>query len=108
MIFIAAGIGGGTGTGAAPVIAEIAQELGALDDRRDHQAVHVRGQPSTAHRRGGRRRLQAKVDTLITIPNDRLNVVDKKMTSNVDAFRVVDDVLRQASRGSATSSRCPA
>ena len=99
MVFITAGMGGGTGTGAAPVIAEIARDLGAL-------TVGVVTKPFTFE--GARRRLNAekaceplrdKVDTLITIPNDRLqDVVDKK-TSIVEAFRVADDVLRQGIQG---------
>ena len=102
MIFITAGMGGGTGSGAAPVIAEIAKDLGSL-------TVAVVTKPFSFE--GMRRKLVAeqytellkeKVDTLITIPNDRLREVVDKKTSIVDAFRVVDDVLRQASRASAT------
>ena len=94
MIFITAGMGGGTGTGAAPVIAQIAQELGAL-------TVGVITKPFTFE--GNRRRriadegaaaFKEKVDTLITVPNDRLlQLADKKMTMNM-AFALADDVLR--------------
>jgi cell division protein FtsZ len=99
MIFITAGMGGGTGSGAAPVIAEIAKDLGAL-------TVGVVTKPFSFE--GMRRKLVAeqytellkdKVDTLITIPNDRLREVVDKKTSIVDAFRVVDDVLRQGVQG---------
>jgi cell division protein FtsZ len=99
MVFITAGMGGGTGSGAAPIIAEIARDLGAL-------TIGVVTKPFSFE--GARRRLNAeksseqlkeKVDTLITIPNDRLKDVVSKETSIVDAFRVVDDVLRQGVQG---------
>jgi cell division protein FtsZ len=99
MVFITAGMGGGTGSGAAPVIAEIARDLGAL-------TIGVVTKPFTFE--GARRRLNAekssealkeKVDTLITIPNDRLKDVVSKETTIVDAFRVVDDVLRHGVQG---------
>jgi cell division protein FtsZ len=99
MVFITAGMGGGTGSGAAPVIAEIARDLGAL-------TIGVVTKPFSFE--GARRRLNAekgsdalrdKVDTLITIPNDRLKDVVNKDTSILEAFRVVDDVLRQGVQG---------
>jgi cell division protein FtsZ len=99
MIFITAGMGGGTGSGAAPVIAEIAKDLGSL-------TVGVITKPFSFE--GIRRKLVAeqysellkeKCDTLITIPNDRLREVVDKKTSILDAFRVVDDVLRQGVQG---------
>jgi len=99
MVFITAGMGGGTGTGAAPIIAEIAKDVGAL-------TVAVVTKPFSFE--GAKRRLLAeqgiaelvdKVDTLITIPNDRLLQVVEKKTSMVDAFRIVDDVLRQGVQG---------
>jgi cell division protein FtsZ len=99
MVFITSGLGGGTGSGAAPVVAEIAKELGAL-------TIAVVTKPFTFE--GAKRRLsaekaaetlKAKVDTLITIPNDRLKDVVQKNTSILDAFRVVDDVLRQGVQG---------
>jgi cell division protein FtsZ len=99
MVFITAGMGGGTGSGAAPIIAEIGRDLGAL-------TIGVVTKPFSFE--GARRRLNAekasellkdKVDTLITIPNDRLKDVVAKETSIVDAFRVVDDVLRQGVQG---------
>ena len=99
MIFITSGMGGGTGSGAAPVIAEIAKDLGAL-------TVGVITKPFSFE--GVRRKLVAeqysellkeKCDTLITIPNDRLREVVDKKTSILDAFRVVDDVLRQGVQG---------
>src|SRR2546422_700758 len=99
MVFVTAGMGGGTGTGAAPIIAEIAKDVGAL-------TVAVVTKPFSFE--GAKRRLIAeqgiaelvdKVDTLITIPNDRLLQVVEKRTSMVDAFRIVDDVLRQCVQG---------
>ena len=99
MIFVTTGLGGGTGTGAAPVIASLASELGAL-------TIGVVTKPFSFE--GARRRLNAersieglkdKVDTLITIPNDRLKDVVQKDTAITDAFRVVDDVLRQGVQG---------
>ena len=99
MVFITAGMGGGTGSGAAPVIAEIAREVGAL-------TIGVVTKPFGFE--GAKRRMVAekttellrdKVDTLITIPNDRLKDVVSKNTSIIDAFRVVDDVLRQGVQG---------
>ena len=100
MVFITAGSGGGTGTGAAPVVARIAREVGALDRRHRHEAVLVRGR---AARRAGRpaacEELAREVDTLIVIPNARLLSVLDKSTSMVEAFRVADDVLRQGVQG---------
>lgn len=99
MVFVTAGMGGGTGTGAAPVVASVARELGAL-------TVGVVTKPFTFEQR--RRMMQAEkgitslrenVDTIITIPNDRLlQVVDKDMPI-VQAFKVADDVLRQGVQG---------
>lgn len=99
MVFIAAGMGGGTGTGAAPVIADVAKELGAL-------TVGVVTKPFT--REGKRRKEQAEhgirelkkhVDSLIVVPNDRLIGLAGKNTSILDAFKPSDDVLRQAVQG---------
>jgi cell division protein FtsZ len=99
MVFITCGLGGGTGTGASPVIAEIARDLGIL-------TVGVVTKPFTfeGHRRKtqaeeGLENLKNKVDTLITIPNDKiLSLIDKK-TPLMEAFTVVDDVLRQGVQG---------
>jgi cell division protein FtsZ len=99
MVFIAAGSGGGTGTGAAPVVAAIARELGAL-------AVGIVTKPFSFEgtRRGeqaekGVEELSRHVDTLIVIPNSRLLTVLDKRVSMVDAFRMADDVLRQGVQG---------
>lgn len=99
MVFVTCGMGGGTGTGAAPFVAEISKELGSLT-----VAVVTKPFSFEGHRRRkvaelGIAELKDKVDTLITIPNDRLlQVIDKK-TSLFDAFGVVDDVLRQGVQG---------
>ncbi len=99
MIFVTAGMGGGTGTGAAPVVAEIAKELGALTVGVVTKPFTFEGKKRLSQAEKGIGNLKGKVDTLITIPNDRLlQVVDKK-TSLVDAFRTADDVLRQGVQG---------
>ncbi|MFZ5815511.1 MAG: cell division protein FtsZ [Bacillota bacterium] len=99
MIFVTAGMGGGTGTGAAPVVAEIAKELGALTVGVVTKPFTFEGKKRMSQAEKGIANLKEKVDTLITIPNDRLlQVVDKK-TSLVEAFRTADDVLRQGVQG---------
>ncbi len=99
MVFITAGMGGGTGTGSAPVIAGIAQELGTL-------TVGVVTKPFTfegTHRRKvaeqGIEQLKPVVDTLIVIPNDRLLQITSRNTSMLEAFRMADEVLRQGIQG---------
>ena len=99
MVFITAGLGGGTGSGAAPVVAEIAKELGALTIGVVTKPFSFEGSRRKLVAEKAAEELKAKVDTLITIPNDRLRDVVQKNTSIVDAFRVVDDVLRQGVAG---------
>ncbi|MHB8460219.1 MAG: cell division protein FtsZ [Candidatus Limnocylindrales bacterium] len=99
MVFITAGMGGGTGSGAAPVIAEIAKEAGALTIGVVTKPFGFEGQRRKIIAEKTSEDLKAKVDTLITIPNDRLRDVVQKNTSILDAFRVVDDVLRQGVQG---------
>jgi cell division protein FtsZ len=99
MVFITAGLGGGTGSGAAPVIAEIAKEAGALTIGVVTKPFGFEGQRRKLVAEKSAEELKAKVDTLITIPNDRLRDVVQKNTSILDAFRVVDDVLRQGVQG---------
>ena len=99
MVFITAGMGGGTGTGAAPVVARLAKAVGRAHRRGGHQAVHVRGPPSHAPGRGGLAELRAEVDTLIVIPNERLLAVVDKGTALTDAFSVCDEVLLKATKG---------
>ncbi|HEY2916535.1 MAG TPA: cell division protein FtsZ [Candidatus Limnocylindrales bacterium] len=99
MVFITAGLGGGTGSGAAPVVAEIAKELGALTIGVVTKPFGFEGAKRRLNAEKSAEALKAKVDTLITIPNDRLRDVVQKNTSILDAFRVVDDVLRQGVQG---------
>ncbi|HYF95027.1 MAG TPA: cell division protein FtsZ [Symbiobacteriaceae bacterium] len=99
MVFVTAGMGGGTGTGAAPIVAEVAKELGALTVGVVTKPFTFEGRKRQMQAEKGIQGLKGKVDTLITIPNDRLlQVVDKK-TSIVEAFRIADDVLRQGVQG---------
>ncbi len=99
MIFLTCGLGGGTGTGSAPVIAEIAKELGILTVAVVTRPFSFEGARRKSQADEGLENLKAKVDTLITIPNDKiLSLIDKK-TPMVEAFSVVDDVLRQGVQG---------
>jgi cell division protein FtsZ len=99
MVFITAGLGGGTGSGAAPVVAELAKEAGALTIGVVTKPFGFEGNRRKLVAEKAAEELKAKVDTLITIPNDRLKDVVDKNTSILDAFRVVDDVLRQGVQG---------
>ncbi len=99
MVFITCGLGGGTGTGAAPVIAEIAKGLGALVIAVVTKPFAFEGQRRSILALDGYERLKEKVDTLITIPNDKiLTIIDKK-TPLLDAFNIVDEVLNQGVQG---------
>jgi cell division protein FtsZ len=99
MVFVTAGMGGGTGTGAAPVVAEIARETGALTIGVVTKPFRFEGLRRQKIAEEGIVSLQERVDTLITIPNERLmQVVDKK-TTITDSFKVADDVLRQGVQG---------
>src|SRR5690554_1596377 len=99
MVFVTAGMGGGTGTGAAAVIAEIARECGALTVGVVTRPFSFEGRKRQAQAEQGIAALKEKVDTLIIIPNDRLlEIVDKK-TPMLEAFREADNVLRQAVQG---------
>lgn len=99
MVFVTAGMGGGTGTGAAPIIAEVAKEVGALSVGVVTKPFTFEGRRRAAYADSGTATLKSKVDTLITIPNDRLLQVVEKRTTIVDAFRIADDVLRQGVQG---------
>ena len=99
MVFITAGMGGGTGTGAAPVIAEIAQKLGPLTVGVVTKPFTFEGKKRKQQAEEGIEWLRDKVDTLITIPNDRLLQVVGKKTPILEAFRIADDVLRQGVQG---------
>lgn len=99
LVFITAGMGGGTGTGAAPVVAQVAKELGILTVGVVTKPFLFEGRKRMVHAEQGIAKLKERVDTLVTIPNDRLlQVVDKK-TPITEAFRVADDVLRQGVQG---------
>lgn len=99
MVFITCGMGGGTGTGAAPMVAGIAKELGALTVGVVTRPFSFEGERRTKIAELGIEEMRENVDTLIVIPNDRLlQVIDKK-TSLTDAFSIVDDVLRQGVQG---------
>jgi len=99
MVFVTAGMGGGTGTGASPVIARIARETGALTVAVVTKPFHFEGSRRSVVADDGVEKLRKEVDTLIVIPNQRLmDVIDRKMTL-VEAFKVVDSVLAQAVGG---------
>ncbi len=99
MVFVTAGEGGGTGTGAAPVVARIARELGALTVGIVTTPFRFEGTRRRTAADSGVEQLRAACDTVIVIPNDRLLEVLDRTTSMVDAFRIADDVLRQGVQG---------
>jgi len=99
MVFIAAGLGGGTGTGAAPVIADVAKEMGALTVGVVTKPFTREGKLRLAKAESGVRELKKHVDSLVIIPNDRLLGLAGKSMSILDAFKPSDDVLRQAVQG---------
>jgi cell division protein FtsZ len=99
MIFVTAGEGGGTGTGAAPIVARLAQELGALCVGVVTRPFSFEGRRRADVAASGLEELRDHVDTLIVIENDRLLQVVEKRTSIVDAFKMADDVLRQGVQG---------
>jgi cell division protein FtsZ len=99
MIFVTGGMGGGTGTGAAPIIAGIAKELGALTIGVVTKPFDFEGPKRGRTDDDGLSRLKENVDTLITIPNDRLLTIADKRTTLNEAFRLADDVLRQGIQG---------
>ncbi|MDB8804624.1 cell division protein FtsZ [Romboutsia sp. 1001216sp1] len=95
MVFVTAGMGGGTGTGAAPVIAQLAKEMGILTVGVVTKPFLFEGKVRMKNAENGIAELKSKVDTLITIPNDRLLQIVQKNTSMLDAFSIADDVLKQ-------------
>lgn len=99
MVFITAGMGGGTGTGAAPIVAEIAKELGILTVGVVTKPFMFEGRKRMIHAEKGIEELKKRVDTLVTIPNDRLLQVAERKTSIIEAFCIADDVLRQGIQG---------
>jgi len=99
MIFITTGLGGGTGTGAAPVIASLASELGALTVAVVTKPFKFEGRKRAIHAEAGLEALRECLDTVITIPNERLLSIIERKTALTDAFSLADDVLRQAIQG---------
>lgn len=99
MVFVTAGMGGGTGTGAAPVIAQIAKELGALTVGVVTRPFTFEGRKRANQAAGGIAAMKEAVDTLIVIPNDRLLEIVDKSTPMLEAFREADNVLRQGVQG---------
>lgn len=99
LVFITAGMGGGTGTGAAPIVAECAKEMGILTVGVVTKPFFFEGKSRSKNADEGIKKLKESVDTLITIPNDRLlEVIDKKASIR-ESFRIADDVLRQGVQG---------
>ena len=99
MVFVTAGMGGGTGTGAAPIVASIAREMGILTVGVVTKPFQYEGQRRHKHAEEGIRDLRRHVDTLLIIPNQRLLGIVDKSTPLLEAFKVADDVLRQAIQG---------
>ncbi len=99
MVFITAGMGGGTGTGAAPVVAKIAKEMGALTVGVVTKPFRFEGPIRSRQAEEGVQKLRDQVDALIVIPNDKLLHIVEKMTSMIEAFKIADDVLRQGVQG---------
>ncbi|MHB1026110.1 MAG: cell division protein FtsZ, partial [Desulfobacteria bacterium] len=99
MVFITAGLGGGTGTGAGPVVAEVAKEIGALTVAIVTRPFSFEGLTRKRQADGGTKELRSLVDTIIVIPNEKLLLIAGKDMRFVEAFRKVDDVLFQAVRG---------
>ncbi len=99
LVFITAGMGGGTGTGAAPIVAEVAKEMGALTVGIITRPFTFEGRRRTSQADEGIAALQSRVDTLIIIPNNKLLSVISEQTPVQDAFRIADDILRQGVQG---------
>lgn len=99
MVFITAGMGGGTGTGAAPIVAGLAKDMGILTVGVVTKPFLFEGRQRMTNAERGIVELKERVDTLVTIPNDRLLQVIEKRTSMLEAFRIADDVLRQGVQG---------
>lgn len=99
MVFVTAGMGGGTGTGAAPVIAQIARDIGTLTVGVVTRPFSFEGKKRSTQAEGGIQALKQAVDTLIVIPNDRLLEIVDKSTPMLEAFREADNVLRQGVQG---------
>jgi cell division protein FtsZ len=99
MVFIVAGLGGGTGTGGAPIVAQVAKELGALTVAIVTKPFRFEGKKRRLQAEEGWQELKKAVDTIITIPNDRLLTISEKNTPLIQAFKKADEVLYQAAKG---------
>ena len=99
LVFVTCGMGGGTGTGAAPVIAEVAREMGILTIGVVSKPFMFEGRQRMKNAEAGIERLKANVDTLVVVPNDKLLSVVTKGTTMTEAFRIADDTLRQGIQG---------
>ena len=99
LVFITAGMGGGTGTGAAPIVAEVARDLGCLTIAIVTKPFTFEGKQRMKNAEMGISELKQRVDTLVVIPNDRLLQVASKGTTMLEAFRIADDILRQGIQG---------
>ena len=99
MVFITAGMGGGTGTGAAPIVAEVAKDMGILTVGVVTKPFLFEGMKRKKQAEAGIESLKGKVDTLVIIPNDRLLEIAEKRTTMVEAFSMADDVLKQGIQG---------
>ena len=99
LVFVTAGMGGGTGTGAAPIVAEVARDLGALTIAVVTKPFTFEGKQRMKNAEAGIAELKQRVDTLVVIPNDSLLKVASKGTTMIEAFRIADDVLRQGIQG---------
>lgn len=99
MIFVTAGMGGGTGTGAAPIIAKVGRDLGALTVGVVTKPFSFEGRKRSAHAELGVQFLEGYVDSLVIVPNDRLLDIADKNTPMIEAFNMADDVLRQGVQG---------
>ena len=105
MVFITAGMGGGTGTGASPIVADICRELGAITIAVVTKPFTFEGPRRARAAEKGIEELKQRVDAIITIPNDKLLTVAEKRATLVDSFRMADDILRQGVQGVSISSR---
>jgi cell division protein FtsZ len=99
MVFVTAGMGGGTGTGAAPLVAEIARDMGSLTVAIVTKPFDFEGKRRREQAEDGLAVIEESVDTLITIPNEKLVTLAEPSTTLIDAFRMADEVLMQATRG---------
>lgn len=99
MVFVTAGMGGGTGTGAAPIVAEVAKEMGVLTVGIVTKPFFFEGKARAANSQTGIKNLMDSVDTLVVIPNDKLLEIAEKRTTMLESFQMADEILRQGVQG---------